>query len=75
MPRTRHFGATLAWGDWKALVAALPSLIEQPRISYRDTECEQAKAMLADPSGNLIELKAYRQPETVLGSLAMGMQR
>jgi len=26
--------------------------------------------MIKDPSGNLIEIKAYRQPDKVLGSLA-----
>jgi len=26
--------------------------------------------MIVDPSGNLIEIKAYRQPEHVLGPLA-----
>jgi extradiol dioxygenase family protein len=31
---------------------------------------EQGKMMIVDPSGNLIELKAYRQPDRVLGPLA-----
>ena len=70
MPRSRHFGATLSWQEWKHLVARLTGFVEAPRIDFSGTEREQAKAMVADPSGNLIELKAYRQPAAVLGQLA-----
>lgn len=70
MPRSRHFGATLSWRDWERLVARLADFVEGPRVDYQGTEREQAKAMIADPSGNLIEIKAYRQPAAVLGSLA-----
>jgi uncharacterized protein len=70
MPRSRHFGATLPWDDWEQLVARLASFVEGPRIDYAGTDREQAKAMIADPSGNLIELKAYRRPSVVLGQLA-----
>ena len=70
MPRSRHFGATLPWREWEQLVARLGSFVERPRVDHEGTQREQAKAMIADPSGNLIELKAYRQPAAVLGSLA-----
>ena len=70
MPRSRHFGATLPWLDWERLVARLGGFVEGPRIDHEGTDREQAKAMVADPSGNLIELKAYRQPAAVLGALA-----
>lgn len=69
MPRSRHFGATLSWQDWEHLVARLTDFVEGRRIGFSGTEREQAKAMVADPSGNLIELKAYRQPAAVLGQL------
>ncbi len=71
-PRTRHFGATIAWAEWEALAQRLeraPCLVEAPCVSYADTPTEQAKLMVRDPSGNLIEVKAYRHPEIVLGSL------
>ena len=71
MPRTRHFGATLDWSEWEALTAALTDFVEAPRIDFGGTPREQAKAMVQDPSGNLIELKAYRHPEAVLGDLAL----
>jgi uncharacterized protein len=70
MPRTRHFGATAGWSDWQSLTARLTDFVEPPAISYQNTEQEQAKAMIRDPSGNLIEIKAYRNPAAVLRSLA-----
>ena len=66
MPRTRHFGATVAWPEWEALAARLadaPNLVEEPCISYPGQATEQGKLMLTDPSGNLIEMKAYRYPD------------
>jgi extradiol dioxygenase family protein len=73
MPRSRHFGATLAWADWEALTARLADFVEAPRVEYPGESREQGKAMIVDPSGNFIELKAYRQPEIVLGTLAVGL--
>lgn len=72
MPRSRHFGATLEWSEWERLTSSMADFLEGPRTDYPGTEREQAKAMIQDPSGNLIELKAYRNPQAVLGSLASG---
>ena len=74
MPRSRHFGATLPWHHWEQLVGRLTSFVEAPRIDYSGTDREQAKAMIADPSGNLIELKAYRQPAIILGPAAAALR-
>ena len=73
MPRTRHFGATLPWNEWEAFVTRVGGssfVIEVAKISYEGEPIEQGKIMIADPSGNLIELKAYRHPAFVLGPLA-----
>jgi extradiol dioxygenase family protein len=73
MPRTRHFGATLPWAEWETVTARLSEramVVEAPTISYAGQPIEQGKMMISDPSGNLIEIKAYRQPEEVLGPLA-----
>jgi extradiol dioxygenase family protein len=78
MPRTRHFGATLAWSEWESAaerLSAAPFLVEEPTISFAGQSTEQAKLMVADPSGNLIEIKAYRHPEAVLGPLGTRVQR
>ncbi len=70
MPGSRHFGATLDWDQWTRLTASFSDFVEPPRIDHEATKFEQAKAMIADPSGNLIELKAYREPSAVLRELA-----
>jgi len=73
MPRTRHFGATIPWGKWEPLAtkfSSTPFLVEPPKISYAGEPKEQGKLMITYPSGNLIEMKAYRNPRVVLGSLA-----
>ena len=73
MPRTRHFGWTVPWSDWEVIAARLgttATVIESPTVSYPGEQREQGKLMITDPSGNLIELKAYRHPEAVLGRLA-----
>jgi extradiol dioxygenase family protein len=73
MPRTRHFGATLPWDAWETVVARFAGgglIVEPAKVSYEGQPVEQGKMMIADPSGNLIEIKAYRHPGEVLGSLA-----
>ena len=73
MPRTRHFGATIDWDAWQSVASRFAGssfVMEAPTISYESEPIEQAKLMVADPSGNLIEIKAYRQPDKVLGPLA-----
>ena len=72
MPRSRHFGATLGWEAWEELVAKLAEFVEPPRVECPGTDREQAKAMIADPSGNLIEIKAYRNAGAVLGQFLVG---
>ncbi len=73
MPRTRHFGATIGWDAWHAISETIDPniLVEPPKHSFTGEPREQAKLMLSDPSGNLIEIKAYRDPATVLGDLAV----
>ena len=57
----QHFGATVAWQDWPALVeragAVAGGFASEP---VRDDST--AKAMIADPDGYLIEVKAYVDP-------------
>ena len=66
----RHFGAVLAWRDWEALANRLDKMKVQfkvkPNVSGVGTEVEQAKMLLSDPSGNVIEVKAYRNPSVAL---------
>src|SRR5262249_9075908 len=67
----RHFGAILSWPEWENLVRRLlekrVTFLEPPSIAFVGTPQEQAKMYLADPSDNVIEIKAYRDTAAVLG--------
>src|SRR3954471_787127 len=57
----RHFGVTLGADDLAALFARLEARpvqwLKRPTTDSPGTAREQTKAMIADPSGNAIELK------------------
>ena len=67
----RHFGVVLPWPEWERLAAGLRErgqpFLSEPAVSRAGTPQEQAKLHLADPSHNIIEIKAYRQIEAVFG--------
>lgn len=60
----RHFGVVLPWQEWESEAARIRStgskFLAEPKIFYGGTAEEQAKFYLADPSHNIIEVKAYR---------------
>lgn len=62
----RHFGVTLPADELAALLARVAAHdVEWVRPVQTDgagTPREQTKAMIADPSGNAIELKCYADP-------------
>jgi extradiol dioxygenase family protein len=66
----RHFGVTLAADELAALVQRLATQTIVPSIEWlrplttdhAGTARAQTKAMIADPSGNAIELKTYADP-------------
>ncbi len=66
----RHFGVTLTHQQWRALVDRLVSegtvFLRPPATDHAGTPREQHKAMVADPSGNAIELKTYADPGAAL---------
>lgn len=62
-----HFGATLDWETWEALAARLTGAAAVFRLApCVDDERGQAKLMLADPDGYLVEVKSYRDPTGAL---------
>jgi extradiol dioxygenase family protein len=67
----RHFGVVLPWNLWREEVGRLEGLganfLGSPAVELGGTDDEHAKAYLADPSGNVIELKAYRNVQRTLG--------
>lgn len=63
----QHFGATLPLTEWKCFARAL----EAKKVSFRlaphyNQTTGVAKMMFEDPDGYLIEVKAYKDPETNL---------
>ncbi|WP_339914289.1 VOC family protein [uncultured Brevundimonas sp.] len=63
----QHFGATVSWVDWEALVARAGAVAGGfATAPVVDDVKGQAKAIVADPDGYLIEIKAYRDPTLTL---------
>ncbi len=62
----RHFGVVLPWADWHALADSLRSaevsFIIEPHVRWPGKVGEQATMFLADPSGNALEFKSFRDP-------------
>ncbi len=60
----RHFGVVLPWDEWECEAGRVRStgatFLGEPKTLYGGTAEEQAKFHLADPSHNIIEVKAYR---------------
>lgn len=61
-----HFGAVLPWERWHRLRDRLEAegvtFRIPPRIRFAGQVGEQATMFLDDPSGNVLELKAFRDP-------------
>ena len=62
----RHFGVVLAMEDWSHLAEKLRhrgvSFLIEPHVRFRGEVGEQATMFFSDPSGNAIEIKAFRDP-------------
>jgi len=61
-----HFGALLGWEEFHALAARLESagtaFLLKPFTRFAGQPAEQATMFFHDPSGNALELKAFRNP-------------
>jgi uncharacterized protein len=61
-----HFGALLGWEEFQTLAARLASahiaFLIHPSVRYVGLPAEQATMFFLDPSGNALELKAFRNP-------------
>jgi uncharacterized protein len=66
----RHFGVTVSRQRWEEVVDRLRAngtpFIREPASDHAGTPREQRKAMVADPSGNAIEVKTYVDPGAAL---------
>ena len=59
----RHFGIVLTMSDWESLSQKLTGLntdfVIEPTIRFKGKTGEQATLFLRDPSGNVLEFKAF----------------
>jgi hypothetical protein len=67
---SRHFGVTLARDEFDAIVARLSARgvgwVVPVSTDDEGLVTEQTKAKIADPSGNVIEIKTYRDVDAAL---------
>ena len=59
----RHFGIVLPMEQWDALAARLKGKVEfviEPYVRFQGLPGEQATMFFTDPSGNAIEVKAFK---------------
>lgn len=61
-----HFGLVLPMQEWRRVIARLEAAgqvwVVPPAVRFAGQAGEQATAFLADPAGNVIELKAMAEP-------------
>ena len=64
-----HFGVIVGFAEYERLAARLAAagvpFVIAPRIRYAGEPGEQGTFFLLDPSGNAIEVKAFRRPHEV----------
>jgi uncharacterized protein len=67
-----HFGVILRWDDWAALRVRLEEagvgFIVGPRVRFEGQPGEQATMFFADPAGNMLEFKSFRDPARIFAT-------
>jgi len=65
----RHFGAVLSIPEWETLAAKLTAagtqFVIEPYIRFKGEVGEQATMFFHDPSGNAIEIKAFKNMDSL----------
>jgi len=65
----RHFGAILEWKQWHELADKLKGrgteFVIEPYIRFEGEVGEQATMFFLDPSGNALELKAFKDTSQI----------
>jgi len=68
----RHFGLILPWAEWRALADAVASSGRAfriaPRVRFEGEVGEQGTFFIDDPSGNVLEFKAFRRDADVFAA-------
>ena len=67
-----HFGLVLSWTDFESITSDLNKkkieFLIEPTIRFKNEVGEKAIAFLRDPSGNAIELKAFKNMNNLFRS-------
>lgn len=62
-----HFGVVLGWEDWESLAQRLTdagvNFLIEPTLRFAGKTGEQATMFFSDPAGNMLEFKAFRDPD------------
>lgn len=65
----RHFGAILEWNEWQDLAgrfeAAGIEFLIAPKVRFGGKPGEQGTFFLADPAGNYLEFKSFRDESMI----------
>ena len=66
---SRHFGVILPWDKWEGLIEMIKGksveFLIEPRIRFKDSPGEQGTFFIADPSGNTLEFKTFKNDSDV----------
>ena len=66
---SRHFGVILPWDKWRELCAMLQreriNFFIEPRIRFKNSSGEQGTFFINDPSGNILEFKAFKNENQI----------
>lgn len=64
-----HCGVVLEWAEWERLAERLSEqkadFVIEPGVRFAGEPGEQATMFVADPSGNVLEFKAMRNPDNL----------
>ena len=67
-----HFGVVLDWPDWERLAERLKShqvkFVIEPYVRFEGQVGEQATMFFCDPSGNVLEFKAFKDKEQLFAT-------
>ena len=68
----RHFGLVLDWDSWQGLAERLKRagirFLIQPHVRFEGEAGEQATMFVADPSGNCLEFKSFRDMDSLFAT-------
>ena len=66
---SRHFGIIMGMEEWDYLVKRLNKkrvrFIIEPNIRFKEEKGEQATFFIQDPSGNILEFKAFKNDQMI----------